>query len=135
MGSTRIRHHRDTFTSVSVLLQLNRGLMTGALGMSLHWFTWANPVAIWWFFLVAASVANVALWLLLHRSFRRRMLNLQRGLLRIKLMVLLCAAYVFGCAFRSVLPRADVQRICLFDTWFSSALVGRSVATLRKSVL
>jgi hypothetical protein len=37
---------------------------------------------------------------------------------------------VLGCAFRSVLPRADVQRICLFDTWFSSVLVGRSVATI-----
>ena len=45
-------------------------------------------------------------------------------------MVLLCAAYVFGCAFRSVLPRADVQRICLFDTWLSSVFVGRSVATI-----
>jgi hypothetical protein len=45
-------------------------------------------------------------------------------------MLLLCAAYVFGCAFRSVLPRADVQRICLFDTWLSSVLVGRSVATV-----
>ena len=47
-----------------------------------------------------------------------------------QLMLLLCAAYVFGCAFRSVLPRADVQRICLFDTWLSSVLVGRSVATV-----
>ena len=45
-------------------------------------------------------------------------------------MVLLCAAYVFGCAFRSVLPRADIQRICLFDTWLCSVLVGRSVATI-----
>ena len=45
-------------------------------------------------------------------------------------MLLLCAAYVFGCAFRSFLPRADVQRICLFDTWLSSVLVGRSVATV-----
>ena len=45
-------------------------------------------------------------------------------------MLLLCAAYVFGCAFRSFLPRADVQRICLFDTWLSSVVVGRSVATL-----
>ena len=44
--------------------------------------------------------------------------------------MLLCAIYVFGCAFRSVLPRADVQRICLFDTWLSSVLIGRSVATL-----
>jgi hypothetical protein len=48
---------------------------------------------------------------------------------RVDLMVLLCAAYVFGCAFRSILPRADVQRICLFDTWLSSVVVGRSVAT------
>jgi hypothetical protein len=39
-------------------------------------------------------------------------------------------AYVFGCAFRSFLPRADVQRICLFDTWLSSVVVGRSVATV-----
>ena len=48
----------------------------------------------------------------------------------IGLMLLLCAAYVFGCAFRSFLPRADVQRICLFDTWLSSVVVGRSVATV-----
>jgi hypothetical protein len=45
-------------------------------------------------------------------------------------MLLLSAAYVFGCAFRSILPRADVQRICLFDTWLSSVVVGRSVATV-----
>ena len=44
-------------------------------------------------------------------------------------MVPLCG-YVFGCAFRSFLPRADVQRICLFDTWLSSVTVGRSVATV-----
>ena len=29
-----------------------------------------------------------------------------------------------------MLPRADVQRICLFDTWLSSVFVGRSVATV-----
>jgi len=49
---------------------------------------------------------------------------------RIEVMLLLSAAYVFGCAFRSFLPRADVQRICLFDTWLSSVVVGRSVATV-----
>src|SRR5262249_44708275 len=48
----------------------------------------------------------------------------------VELMLLLCAAYVFGCAFRSFLPRADVQRICLFDTWLSSVALGRSVATV-----
>lgn len=45
-------------------------------------------------------------------------------------LLLLSTAYVIVCAFRSVLPRADVQRICLFDTWLSSILLGRSVATV-----
>jgi hypothetical protein len=98
--------------------------------MSLDWVVWDNSVAIWWLFLVTVSMANVALWFVLHRHFRKRSLNLRLGVLRVELMVLLCAAYVFGCAFRSVLPRADVQRICLFDTWLSSVAVGRSVATI-----
>ena len=75
-------------------------------------------------------MANIGLWFVLHRRFRTQSANLRFGVLRIELMLLLCAAYVFGCAFRSVLPRADVQRICLFDTWLSSVAVGRSVATI-----
>jgi hypothetical protein len=98
--------------------------------MSLSWFTWSNPVAVWWTFLLVVSGANIALWLLLHRHFSRRMPDLRARIFRIEMMVLLCAAYVFGCAFRSILPRADVQRIALFDTWLSSVLVGRSVATI-----
>ncbi len=44
--------------------------------------------------------------------------------------LLLSAVYVLGCAFRAIVPRADVQRIGLFDSWVSSVLVGRSVATV-----
>jgi hypothetical protein len=98
--------------------------------MGFDWLTWSNPVAIWWGFLVIVSAANIALLVLLHLRFRKKTLNGQRGMFRIELLMLLCAAYVFGCAFRSVLPRADVQRICLFDTWLSSVFVGRSVATV-----
>jgi hypothetical protein len=98
--------------------------------MQFDWLAWSNPVAIWWGFLLAISTANIALWLALHRQFRNRSPDRRFGPFRIELMVLLSAAYVFGCAFRSVLPRADVQRICLFDTWLSSVLVGRSVATV-----
>lgn len=94
--------------------------------MQLDWLAWSNPVAVWWGFLLAVSSANVALWLVLHRHVRTR----RYTAFQVELMVLLCAAYVFGCAFRSILPRADVQRICLFDTWLSSVLVGRSVATV-----
>src|SRR4029450_5797850 len=74
--------------------------------------------------LTLVSGVNIALWFLLYRELHAQPIG------SMELMLLLCAAYVFGCAFRSVLPRADVQRICLFDTWLSSVLVGRSVATV-----
>ncbi len=96
--------------------------------MNFDWLAWSNPVAVWWSFLLVVSVVNVGLFVALHRHFRRR--ALARGMVRLELMILLCAAYVFGCAFRSILPRADVQRIVLFDTWLSSVAVGRSVATV-----
>jgi hypothetical protein len=89
----------------------------------------ANPVARWWAFLVLASCANIALWFTLYRTFCCRPTG-SADVPQIEIMLLLSAAYVFGCAFRSLLPRADVQRICLFDTWLSSVLVGRSVATV-----
>jgi hypothetical protein len=100
--------------------------------MSLEWraqsnsLTWSNPVAWWWSLLTLVSGANIAVWVLLYRE-----LHQQPGSISgIEPMLLLCAAYVFGCAFRSVLPRADVQRICLVDTWLSSVAIGRSVATV-----
>jgi hypothetical protein len=47
-----------------------------------------------------------------------------------RLQLLLSAVYVFGCAFRSAFPVFDVPRICLHNTWLSSVMVGRSVATV-----
>jgi hypothetical protein len=76
------------------------------------------------------SSGNIALWFLLYRQFYIQPTVSPDSAFDIKLMLFLCAAYVFGCAFRSFLPRADVQRICLFDTWLSSVVIGRSVATV-----
>ena len=98
--------------------------------MSFDWLAWSNPVSIWWGFLIGVAAANIIFWLMLYRLFRKRGFNLISGKVRIELMVPLAAAYVFGCAFRSVLPRADIQRICLFDTWLSSVFIGRTVATV-----
>ena len=92
--------------------------------------TWSNPVTRWWILLTAISGTNIAVWLLLYREFHSDPATRFSGSSSTELMLLLSAAYVFGCAFRSLLPRADVQRICLFDTWLSSVVVGRSVATL-----
>ena len=88
---------------------------------------WSNPLAWWWGMLTLVSAANIAAWFALYRELPAHSAGSASGS---GLMLLLCAGYVFGCAFRSVLPRADVQRICLFDTWLSSVMVGRSVATL-----
>jgi len=91
---------------------------------------WSNPVARWWGLLTFVSGANIAAWLLLYRQLPALPSGPLDSTPGVELMLLLCAAYVFGCAFRSFLPRADVQRICLFDTWLSSVVVGRSVATV-----
>jgi hypothetical protein len=96
----------------------------------MSWLTWSNPVAVWWSFLVAVSAVNVALLLGLHTHFRKCASGRPKGAFTIEPLLLLSTVYVIGCAFRSVLPRADVQRICLFDTWLSSILVGRSIATV-----
>jgi hypothetical protein len=92
--------------------------------------TWSNPLAKWWVLLSLVSAANIAVWLVLYRHFQQQSPVGFAGASGIQLMFLLSAAYVFGCAFRSFLPRADVQRICLFDTWLSCVVVGRSVATV-----
>jgi hypothetical protein len=80
--------------------------------------------------LTLVSGMNIAVWFLLYRQLHEQPTGGLGSASGIGLMLALCAAYVFGCAFRSFLPRADVQRICLFDTWLSSVVVGRSVATV-----
>jgi len=90
---------------------------------------WSNPLAWWWGLLLTVSVTNIAVWFFLYRELPKQPTG-NLSTCGIELMLLLSAAYVFGCAFRSFLPRADVQRMCLFDTWLSSVVVGRSVATV-----
>src|SRR5215468_782125 len=104
--------------------------------MRLEWrarsrsLAWSNPVAWWWSLLTLVSAINIAAWFSLYHYLQKPRPAALGSTSGTELMLLLCAAYVFGCAFRSFLPRADVQRICLFDTWLSSVLVGRSVATV-----
>ena len=98
--------------------------------MNLVWQGRSNPLAWWWGFLTLVSGANIAAWFMLYREFQNSAPASASGPADTQSMLVLCAAYVFGCAFRSVLPRADVQRICLFNTWLSSVMIGRTVATI-----
>lgn len=96
------------------------------------WLDWSNPVALWWVFLFAASVVNISVWFWLrfYRFSGVPFATLFSFRSESRSIIWLCAFYVFVCAFRSWLPRADVQRICLFDTWLSSVFLGRTVATV-----
>jgi hypothetical protein len=88
-------------------------------------------VVAWWFFLCGAAAVNIAAWSLTTKSLSARQAAMSVetfALCRIQLA--LSGAYVLGCAFRSVLPVYDIPRLCLFDTWLSSVIVGRSVATI-----
>jgi hypothetical protein len=86
---------------------------------------------VWWSVLCAISVLNLVAWQQSAVMLARQQPQADvEGYRLQRWQLALSAAFVFGCAFRSLLPRGDVQRIGLFDTWISSVLVGRSVATV-----
>jgi hypothetical protein len=77
-------------------------------------------VARWWAILSTVAVINIAVWSYTAASVDHHTAGTQ---------IMLSGIYVFGCAFRSFLPVYDIPRLCVVDTWASSVLVGRSVAT------
>jgi hypothetical protein len=91
----------------------------------------SGGVIYWWYFLCAVAGFNVLALILSVRAFRRRShiwspeeYSTRRALL------FLSAIYVFGCAFRSAFPVYDIPRICVVDSWLSTVIVGRAVATI-----
>ena len=89
-----------------------------------------SPAVIaWWMTLSAISAVNIVLWVVVARRWLRAGSAAAQppgG----RWQLVLSALFVAICAFRSFLPRAEGQRICLYDSSISSALWGRSVATI-----
>jgi hypothetical protein len=81
-----------------------------------------NRVTIWWLSLSALGIVNVICW---YRVYKTRFASKSDSKI-----IWLSFLYVAVCASRSFTPRADVQRFVLFDNWFSSIFVGRSLATV-----
>jgi hypothetical protein len=85
----------------------------------------------WWTALRAVSAFNVLAWAAAAWwTLRQRETLTAQAWSSRRWQLLLCAGYVFGCAWRSLLPVYDVQRVVLVDSWWSSVIVGRTVATL-----
>jgi hypothetical protein len=83
----------------------------------------------WWLALIAVSAINICAWVLAGVVPVRRAPDDPAYAIR-RRQLILSAPFVFGCAFRSVFPRADVQRICVVDSWLSVVALGRTVATI-----
>ena len=83
-----------------------------------------KPILCWWSCLLLVSAGNLVLWVVIAREMRR----LSDGYVAQQL--LLSGIFAAACAFRSILPRVDLERQCLWNSPLSSIFVGRSVATV-----
>lgn len=84
---------------------------------------------LWWAALSSIALVNISVWVCTYRAladataiaanhpYQRHHLTLS-------------GIYVFVCAYRSFLPRIDLERYCLFDTFASSIFLGRLAATI-----
>ena len=78
----------------------------------------------WWQLICAVSAGNIVLW-----SLAAWGLLGESDVYRSKQLVL-SGLFVAACAFRSLLPRVDLERMCLWDGPLSSVIIGRTVATI-----
>lgn len=94
-------------------------------------YIWDWQVGLWWITISLVSLLNLYLW---KRTYHWVVLT--SGSVSpdesrfFKLQLFLSFIYVSVCAFRSFIPRADVQKIVIWDSYLSSVFVGRSVATI-----
>jgi hypothetical protein len=86
----------------------------------------------WRSLLVAVSVVNVLAWTLAGvLLWWRRSDPAHVGVFTTRrTLLLLSAGYVLGCAYRSWWPVYDIPRLVVVDSWLSSIVLGRSVATV-----
>jgi len=83
----------------------------------------SRKVWTWWTCLRGIAVFNVLVWAVTCLPFVRDASDPGWH-------VVLSGIFVAVCAFRSWLPRVDLERYCLVDTPLSSMFIGRSAATI-----
>ena len=80
-------------------------------------------LTLWLGSLAALAALNVGLWIWIARFA-------SPGTHYAETQLLLSGVYVGVCGFRSLFPRVDLERVCLWDSWLSTILIGRTVATI-----
>lgn len=80
-------------------------------------------LTLWVGCLAVLAALNVGLWIWVARS-----ISLSAPYAAAQL--LLSGIYVGVCGFRSLFPRVDLERVCLWDSWLSAISLGRTAATV-----
>ena len=80
-------------------------------------------LTLWVAALAALAVLNAGLWLWMASTLSPPTSYAESQLV-------LSAVYVGVCGFRSLFPRVDLERICLWDSWLSTIMLGRTAATI-----
>jgi hypothetical protein len=78
---------------------------------------------LWWLLLVSIAMVNISLWMWSYQVVDKNQFY-QRAHLK------LSGIYTFVCFYRSIMPRIDLERYTLVDTWLSNVILGRSAATI-----
>jgi hypothetical protein len=89
-----------------------------------------SGVLVWWAALSAVALVNIALWTVSARNVLGSWEPNRDAARYRRLQLILSCAFVVGCASRSWVLRADVQRFCMIDSFLGSVFVGRSIATI-----
>jgi hypothetical protein len=82
-----------------------------------------RKLRLWIRALALVSACNLGLWIWVARLTAPH----TRYVLA---QLLLSGVYVGVCAFRSLYPRVDLERVCLRDSWLSAIALGRTAATI-----
>jgi hypothetical protein len=93
--------------------------------------TMVIDTSTWWLSLCTVSLLNLMAWAASVGWLRRHRRRCHADIWAlVRIQMILSAAYVLGCGYRSTFPVYDVQRLCMVDSWLSSVMVGRTVATI-----
>ncbi|EED88390.1 predicted protein [Thalassiosira pseudonana CCMP1335] len=84
----------------------------------------------WWAVLSSIGLINIAFWVYTYCTLDLEDTTAKTTHPYQYYHLMLSGVYVFVCAYRSFLPRIDLERYCLFDTFLSSIFLGRSAATI-----
>ena len=125
-STTQKNKIRSTMTAKAHLRHINDAKVQQSLQSVLD----VHLTLRWWLVLSTIAIFNIGLWTYSYVILTANDDDDDGDHPYQRYHLFLSGVYVFVCAYRSFLPRIDLERYCLFDTRLSSIFVGRLAATI-----